>query len=213
MKKTSKVKKSTKSTFDRDIDKLVSIVNPKESYAEMLKIISNKTFPDSRVLAQRTQALFTTEENMDELNRLTAEVYKKTYTPEEVKAMVKFYSTKCGSSVLNKMPQLAFNLANVTRVWSLDIVDRSKNDIEKMIKEEIEYREKDSKLDATLDPSLVDEKTSNVNELAAKQDEMARARYAFSLKYIEEKKWDRRDLSEEQIQEIQRQDGWINARG
>ena len=61
-------------------------------------------------IQSRTNEIVRTSLAWEEMRPLYVDVYKKTFTSEEVKAMAKFYESPAGKSLLEKTPALMQNL-------------------------------------------------------------------------------------------------------
>ena len=61
-------------------------------------------------IQSRTNEIVRTSLAWEEMRPLYVDVYKKTFTSEEVKAMAKFYESPAGKSLLDKTPLLMQNL-------------------------------------------------------------------------------------------------------
>ena len=190
------MKKLTKknNSLEKDVERLLRIVNQQGSIKEILKLVAEKTFPTSKIISEKTLALFMTDENIESLYQITKEIYLKNYTQKEVNSMIKFYGSKDGKSILKKMSLVATEIAIASRDWSLRIINESKDKIEAMIEEQVdlELKQRETKAENS-------EKTAN-------------KRYDFSQKYITEKGWDSKNLSDEQLNEIRNQKDWKNPK-
>jgi len=184
------MKKPTKAKIS-DVEKLVEIMNPPNSFGEILKFMISKVFPNAQIMADRAYEIFMSKENVDVLREKTKQIYLKYYSESEIKKMLRFYQSKEGKNILSKMPAITTELALASRDWSLKIVDDSKDKIEAMINDQID----------------ADTKAGNIRDLQD-PERISEARYKFSQKYIEAKGWDSKKLSLEQISEIREQEGW-----
>ncbi len=89
-----------------------TIFNQVEGMQKQLlqQMSADKSLPDGPTLAEkvrtRTTAVMRAELSWDVLEPLYLQVYRETFTDEEVEAMLVFYRTPLGQSVLSKLPQV-----------------------------------------------------------------------------------------------------------
>lgn len=95
---------------------LLATMNMKESYEGMIKRITQMQIdakPELEAIRPAIEAFFTKYMGWEAQRGDIAALYAKNYTPEELKALNKFYQTPLGQKTVQIMPQLAAASAQI----------------------------------------------------------------------------------------------------
>lgn len=189
-----------KSIFEKNVDKLIEASNIEATYKGVLSSFIKKSFvgqdPET---TRKIIDMFLSPKNMKQISQIIKKVYMANYSPSEIVAMLKFYGSTDGKSVMEKAPRLANEIASQLKLWTEDIASEVMGKIDEIINQKIvvvseeKIREDDKAF--IIDP-----------------EEITVARYKFSNNYIREKGWDSHNLTPDQVMEIRGQDGWKNAK-
>jgi len=137
------MKKAKQSQIEKDIIKLLKV----QKYVQNLKLM----FPplikhvfriaicenpkESEKIVQFVIDLLTTKDNLNELQKQVVQIYLKYYSHSEIKAMLKFYSSKEGKSITNKGTTAGIELIQSSQRWSMEIIQNSYSKVNMLIDE------------------------------------------------------------------------------
>ena len=87
-------------------------------------------------IQSRTNEIVRTSLAWEQMRPLYIDVYKKTFTSEEVKAMAKFYESPAGKSLLDKTPLLMQNLMQAIQQKMIPMLEALQTELKTVAEEE-----------------------------------------------------------------------------
>lgn len=92
-------------------------------------------------LHARTSDILRRSLSWEEMRPLYIDVYKKTFTREDVRAMAKFYESPAGKSLLDKTPALMQNLMGAVQQKVLPLLEQLKTELDTVAVEPVKAPE------------------------------------------------------------------------
>ena len=89
----------------------------------------------------RTSDILRRSLSWEEMRPLYIDVYKKTFTREDVRAMAKFYESRAGQSLLDKTPALTQNLMGAVQQKVLPLLEQLKTELDTVAVEPVKAPE------------------------------------------------------------------------
>lgn len=109
--------------YRAQIEELIALTSPPDTNEFLLDTM----IAQFRQMAPEVPDLwwdtFAEKVDYDELNALVVPIYARHYTPEEVSAMLEFYRTPVGQSVLEKLPVVLEESVAVGQAWGLNLAE------------------------------------------------------------------------------------------
>jgi len=191
--------KAKKSQLEKNVEKLIKVMNVEETYRGVLVYVINKSFSNAHSVADKVIKILLTPSNLDLISDLTKKSYMEHYSPKEISCMLKFYGSKTGQTIITKSVALTTKLSESMRKLTDSMLQSSKDEIMDIVDQQIKQDNKT--LNEPIDNNIINEEV----------DSVIVTRYNFANKYIKDKGWDSNQLTNDQILEIRSQDGWIKA--
>ncbi|MEL7354432.1 MAG: DUF2059 domain-containing protein [Cyanobacteria bacterium J06560_5] len=116
--------------YRAQIEELIALTNPPGTNEFLMETM----IAQFRQIAPEVPDLwwdtFAEKVDYDELNALVIPIYARYYTPEEVSAMLEFYRTPVGQSVLAKLPLVLEESVAAGQTWGLNLAEEILTELE-----------------------------------------------------------------------------------
>jgi hypothetical protein len=142
------MKRKYNDEHQQNVVKLLKLMNYKKTLKNQLPKTINTIIgfnPDVNKIKdviEKIIKIINTSENIDAIYQTVINIYCLNYSHSEIKAMIKFYSSKNGKTILDKMNCVSEEILNSSMNWTANIITNNKDLITSIIVEKINEIEK-----------------------------------------------------------------------